>query len=424
MAPKCLTQSLQRLTRGMAAELLGELSDQRLIELFLEDNNEAAFEAMVCRHGPMAYRVCWGGCGRRCRRPCRPILAAGPAQARFVSGSRWPFDPWAYRTALALRSQSVLRRRHETLAGSCKTLSCHDDGPDQVLAMLDAEIVRLPERWRLPVLLHYFEGRSQEEAARELRWSKNTFRRRLDKARGSLAMRLRRQGVDWPLAPSVLAAGWLVPKELLAPVVGPAAPLSRRLSGCVLTSRFFGSGSWQNHGLGRLKFVAGGLLGIVLFTGGASLLVHHVLADGPAALVAEPRSPAERPTRAAAKVETPVEPDDQAPSVKNSQPVIVRTEPQAGDTKVDAAAVTEIKVTFSKEMKNGSWSWSQISKETFPQTTGKPHYDKDQRTCILPVKLEAGKTYVLWLNPPRFQGFVDLDGNAAAFYPLVFETKP
>jgi len=112
-----------------------------------------------------------------------------------------------------------------------------------------------------------------------------------------------------------------------------------------------------------------------------------------------------------------------ATTVKDAPPVVVKTEPRAGDTQVDAATVTEIRVTFSKDMADGSWSWSQISKETFPKTTGKPHYAADKRTCVLPVKLEPGKAYVLWLNPPKFQGFRDTDGNPAVFYPLVFETK-
>jgi RNA polymerase sigma-70 factor (ECF subfamily) len=112
-----------------------------------------------------------------------------------------------------------------------------------------------------------------------------------------------------------------------------------------------------------------------------------------------------------------------AASVKSMPPVVVRTEPQAGDTQVDAAKVTEIRVTFSKEMADQSWSWSQISAATYPKTTGKPRYENDKRTCVLPVKLEPGKTYVLWLNPPKFQGFRDADGQAAVFYPLVFETK-
>ena len=59
-----------------------------------------------------------------------------------------------------------------------------------------------------------------------------------------------------------------------------------------------------------------------------------------------------------------------------------------------------------------------------PTMSGKPHYENVRRTCVLPVKLEPGKTYVIWLNPERFQGFRDTDGRPAVFYPLVFETKP
>lgn len=115
----------------------------------------------------------------------------------------------------------------------------------------------------------------------------------------------------------------------------------------------------------------------------------------------------------------------QAPkSIKETPPVVVKTVPQAGDAAVDAATIKEIRVTFSKDMADKAWSWTQTSKETFPQTTGKPSYDADKRTCTLPVKLEPGRTYVIYLNPPKFQGFRDTDGNPAVFYPLVFETKP
>jgi RNA polymerase sigma-70 factor (ECF subfamily) len=111
-------------------------------------------------------------------------------------------------------------------------------------------------------------------------------------------------------------------------------------------------------------------------------------------------------------------------SVKDFAPVVVKAVPKAGDTKVDAAKVKEIRVTFSKDMADKSWSWTQISDETFPKTTGKIHYEKDRRTCVMPVKLEPGKTYVIWLNPAKFQGFRDTDGHAAMSYLLVFETKP
>jgi hypothetical protein len=109
-------------------------------------------------------------------------------------------------------------------------------------------------------------------------------------------------------------------------------------------------------------------------------------------------------------------------TVKSMPPVVVKTELQAGDTQVDAAA-PEIRVTFSKEMADKSWSWSQISDDTFPKVTGKPAYDKDRRTCVLPVKLETGKTYVIWLNSEKFKNFKDTGGEPAVPYLLVFETK-
>src|SRR5262249_61632137 len=111
-------------------------------------------------------------------------------------------------------------------------------------------------------------------------------------------------------------------------------------------------------------------------------------------------------------------------SVKELPPVVVRTVPQAGDTQVDAAKVKEIRVTFSKEMTDKSWSVSTVSKDSFPKFAGDIRYDKDRRTCVLPVKLEPGKTYALWLNSEKFHNFKDADGNSAVPYLLVFQTKP
>jgi RNA polymerase sigma-70 factor (ECF subfamily) len=71
-----------------------------------------------------------------------------------------------------------------------------------------------------------------------------------------------------------------------------------------------------------------------------------------------------------------------------------------------------------------TWSWSTISKETFPKVTGKIRYDKDGRTCVLPVKLEPGKTYAVWVNSERFQNFKDEGGRSAVPYLLVFQTRP
>lgn len=106
-------------------------------------------------------------------------------------------------------------------------------------------------------------------------------------------------------------------------------------------------------------------------------------------------------------------------SVQTAPAVVVKTVPESGDTNVDAS-ITEIKVTFSKKMttgKNYSWvgdidSW----------TNGEPHWLADGKTCVMPVKLEPGKAYVVWINSERFGNFRDANRQSALPYLLVFET--
>src|SRR5439155_18954943 len=108
-------------------------------------------------------------------------------------------------------------------------------------------------------------------------------------------------------------------------------------------------------------------------------------------------------------------------TVEAMPPVVVKTVPQAGMTNVDAKT-TEIQVTFSKEMMDESWSWSQLSDDTFPKINGKPKYLKNKRTCVVTVKLEPDKTYAIWLNSEKFGNFKDADGRSAVPYLLVFKT--
>ena len=110
-------------------------------------------------------------------------------------------------------------------------------------------------------------------------------------------------------------------------------------------------------------------------------------------------------------------------SVEIMPPVVVKTVPQAGATNVDPA-ITEIRVTFSKDMMTEKmWSWVKISDETFPKITGEVRYLKDKRTCIAPVKLKPGKTYAIWFNSSKFNAFRDKDNNPAIPYLLTFQTQ-
>jgi RNA polymerase sigma-70 factor (ECF subfamily) len=110
-----------------------------------------------------------------------------------------------------------------------------------------------------------------------------------------------------------------------------------------------------------------------------------------------------------------------AVSLETAPPVVVKTSPVAGAQDVDPQ-LAEITVTFSKPMTDGSWSWATWSDDSFPETQGRPRYLADQRTCVLPVKLQPGRFYALWLNSEKFRNFKDAQQTPAVPYLLTFHT--
>ncbi len=111
-----------------------------------------------------------------------------------------------------------------------------------------------------------------------------------------------------------------------------------------------------------------------------------------------------------------------AQDIDSIAPVVVKTVPEAG-TKDVPPGEYEIKVTFSKNMSDGSWSWATAWQNSDPESIGKPYYDNDHRTCILKVKLEPDKTYGYWINSQSFHNFRDAQGHPAVPYLLVFHTR-
>jgi len=169
----------------------------------------------------------------------------------------------------------------------------------------------------------------------------------------------------------------------------------------------------------KTKLVASVVVGTVVVGAGGAIAVKAAMADDKSA------APAAAAAQAAAPDAAPdaEKPDENRVSVRTAPPVVVETVPQSGKTDVDAKLVKELRVTYSKQMKDGTWSWSTWGEENFPKTTGKPHYLPDKRTCVLPVNLEPGRTYAIWLNSNNFGNFKDAIGNKAVPYLLIFETK-
>jgi len=133
--------------------------------------------------------------------------------------------------------------------------------------------------------------------------------------------------------------------------------------------------------------------------------------------------------KAALKAERIKEPNNAAAAatipgwtVDTLPPVVVQTQPASGARDV-APGIVEIRVKFSKEMTDGSWSWTSAWPDSTPEAVGRPSYDEDRQTCLLKVKLEPGRTYAWWLNSEKFQNFKDKHGNPALPYLLIFRTS-
>ena len=105
-----------------------------------------------------------------------------------------------------------------------------------------------------------------------------------------------------------------------------------------------------------------------------------------------------------------------------ARPVVIKCAPESGSATVDPG-LTEIRVTFSKDMQPGAWSFAMIDKESYPGSSEPPRYLDDKRTCVLPVKLQPGKTYAVWINSEKLQNFKDTKGLVAVPYLLVFKTR-
>jgi RNA polymerase sigma factor (sigma-70 family) len=189
----------------------GDLTDEQLLERFTArdgDAAELAFATLVERHGPMVLRTC-----RAILRD--PHEAHDAFQATFLvlvrrAGSLRVHDSlgaWlhqvAYRTACCARSAAARRRKHEQKASEPVARSARFDGWDDLGEVLHEEVDRLPERYRMAVVLCLVEGLTHEQAARRLGWPIGTVQSRLARGRDRLRTRLTRRG----LAPMIGAAG-------------------------------------------------------------------------------------------------------------------------------------------------------------------------------------------------------------------------
>jgi RNA polymerase sigma factor (sigma-70 family) len=185
----------------MTPERAAPAADQHLLQRFAAQRDEEAFAELVRRHGPLVFGVCQ-------RVLHNPHDAEDAFQATFLvlvrkawairkqqSLASWLYGV-AYRVARKAQARAASRGAHEPRTAAMNQFDPSAEATwKEIRHLLDEEVQRLPEKYRAPLLLCYFEGKTQDEAAGQLGWAPGIFRGRLDRGRECLRQRLIRRGV-------------------------------------------------------------------------------------------------------------------------------------------------------------------------------------------------------------------------------------
>ena len=408
MTSKRTSVVLWHLRAMVASEQKGQLADRQLLERFVTRREEEAFAALVRRHAAMVWSVC-----RRVL-PCWHD-AEDAFQATFLilarkagsAGTRGSLGGWlhqvAYHTAVKARAQAASRQRHERQVVD-PAVSTPREQPTvdplaevtgrELFAVLDEELLRLPDRYRLPMVLCYLEGRTSDDAARQLGWSVRTLKRRLEQARTRLRARLTRRG----LAPAALLTAGLtattsaagVSSSLTAATIKGALLMAagQTATGIVSTPALALMNSPLPAMIGsKLKVTVAALVLACLIGTGVGAVAHRALADKSAVTAESGRS--------------------QSPTASAREPAAVR--PVAAAEKKPARAPEARQIDLRGRVVDAQdkpVSGAQVA--VFAQTV-QPYKDKDLHTTDL--------NSLFWWHPLLGRVKTDAEGRFTLTFP-------
>jgi len=199
--PTQINDVVQFLRRTALRQEDGGLTDGQLLARFIEQRDQAAITALVQRHGPMVWGVC--------RRILRDHHNAEDAfQATFLVlvrkavkvRQREKVANWLYGVAhqTAMKARAILaKRRTRERQGTTmpEQQAPKQDTWNDLQPLLDQELSRLSDKYRVAIVLCDLEGKTRKEAARQLRLPEGTVAGRLTRGRAMLAKRLGRHGL-------------------------------------------------------------------------------------------------------------------------------------------------------------------------------------------------------------------------------------
>jgi len=202
----CIQQTRQRLD----SNALEARTDEELLESFINgsaDEAEISFRSLVLRHGPMVLGVCRQilGTDHDAEDSFQAVFLVLARRAGTIRDRRlvasWLYEV-AYRISVKSRVDGARRRTRErqVVAMSADSFDPREeydrnDAWNELRSVLQSEVDRLPEKYRIPVILCYLEGKSNTEAAKILDWPVGSVKGRLARAREILHSRLMRRNL-------------------------------------------------------------------------------------------------------------------------------------------------------------------------------------------------------------------------------------
>jgi RNA polymerase sigma factor (sigma-70 family) len=272
-----------------------QAADHDLLQRFILQGDESAFTALVKRYGPMVLGLCLRIL--RHRQDAEDVFQAVFLVLARKAGTirqRESLAGWlhrvAYRTAMKLRAANA--RRH------ARSLPLFDVpgpglGPDLTLRetqrVLEEELERLADKYRAPILLCCVQGRTRDEAARQLGWSVGVLRGRLDRGRELLRARLARRGmalsaVLLPLGIAAKSEAAVLP-ALLSPTIRAALDAAHVpvAAGVSAQAAALAQGVIQAMFLTKMKMLVTSVVVLAFLGTGAGVLTYRAQAQAPAA---------------------------------------------------------------------------------------------------------------------------------------------
>jgi RNA polymerase sigma factor (sigma-70 family) len=260
-----LREALHHLHRVLDPSGDPSLTDGQLLARFVATRDEAAFAALMRRHGPMVLGVC--------RRTLRHTQDAEDAfQAAFLVLVRkaasvveqralgsWLYRV-AYRIALEAKARNDKRRAHEKQVDELPHPSVLPSEMFDWRRWLDHELNLLPERYRAVLVVCDLEERSRKEAARLLDLAEGTVSSRLARGRRLLAKRLSRYGLS--LSAATWTAVWSHEASAAVPLALTSATLLAASGRAVVSASvgFLTKGALKAMFLSKLKWTVGAVM--------------------------------------------------------------------------------------------------------------------------------------------------------------------